>query len=91
MDAADQKKREAQLRRWADDLGLVLRKSRARDTCRMDYGCYRLEDRATGQKVTGTYPYAYSLDLDGVEEALEGMMDNPGSEELLKRVRPPKA
>jgi hypothetical protein len=56
----------------------------------MDYGCYRLEERDTGRKVAGTYPYAYSLDLDGVEEALEGMAENPGSAEIWKQVRPPR-
>lgn len=89
-DPVEQKRREARLRRWAAGMGLVLRKSRARDTCRMDFGCYRIEERGTGRKVAGTYPYAYSLDLDGVEEALEGMTENPGSAELWKQVRPPR-
>lgn len=80
VDITPDKKREAQLRRVAAEMGLALRKSRTRDACRMDFGCFRLEERETGRQVAGTYPYAYSLDLDGVEEALEGMLENPAQE-----------
>jgi hypothetical protein len=80
VDITPDKKREAQLRRAAAGMGLALRKSRTRDACRMDFGCFRLEERDTGRQVAGTYPYAYSLDLDGVQEALEGMLENPAQE-----------
>ena len=53
---AAQKRRETRLRRMRPRMGFVLRKSRARDTCRMDYGCYRIET-PDGCPVAGTYPY----------------------------------
>jgi hypothetical protein len=67
---------EARLRRAASRMGLVLRKSRARDACRMDFGCYRIESR-DGCPVSGSYPYPYSLSLDGVEEALDLLTQSP--------------
>jgi hypothetical protein len=73
---ATNRHREARLRRMAAAMGLVLRKSRARDSCRMDYGCFRIES-ADGRPVAGTYPYPYSLGLDGVEEALDLLIENP--------------
>lgn len=75
-DAALRKQQEAALRRMAASLGLVLRKSRARDTCRMDYGCYRLESKS-GKMVAGTYPYPYSLTLEAAAEALDQIMESP--------------
>jgi len=74
---AGDKRREAQLRRAAAEMGLALRKSRTRDKDRMDYGCYRIVDRRSGCPVAGTYPYVYSLSLDGVAEALELLLENP--------------
>ena len=79
--AAD-KRHEAQLRRMAAALGLVLRKSRARDECRMDFACYRIES-SDGRPVSGNYPYPYSLNLDGVEAALDLLRDSPP--ELARR------
>jgi|WetSurMetagenome_2_1015567.scaffolds.fasta_scaffold783926_2 hypothetical protein len=75
-ETATQKRYEARLRRMAGSMGLVLRKSRARDACRLDYACFRIESR-DGRALSGTYPYPYSLSLDGVEEALELLRDNP--------------
>lgn len=70
------RRREAQLRRAAASMGLALRKSRARDASRMDFGCYRIEG-TDGCPVAGTYPYPYSLSLAGVEEALELLLQSP--------------
>ncbi len=75
-ETAAAKGREARLRREATKMGLVLRKSRARDTCRMDFGCYRIESR-DGRPVAGNYPYPYSLTIDGVEEALGLLCESP--------------
>jgi hypothetical protein len=58
-------------------MGLALRKSRTRDKDRMDYGCYRIVQSSGGCPVAGTYPYPYSLSLDGVEEALEQLFETP--------------
>ena len=74
--AAARKRQEARLRRTATSMGLVLRKSRARDDCRMDYGCFRVESR-DGLPVSGTYPYPCSLSLEGVEEALDLLRESP--------------
>jgi hypothetical protein len=76
-DGAQDRRREARLRRVAAQMGLALRKSRARDKQRMDYGCYRIVQRSGGCPVAGTYPFPYSLTLDGVEEALEQLFDSP--------------
>jgi hypothetical protein len=70
------RRREARLRRVAAGMGLVLRKSRARDDCRMDYACFRIESR-DGRPVSGTYPYPYSLTLEGAEQALRLLEDSP--------------
>jgi hypothetical protein len=70
-DKAADRRREARLRRAAASMGLALRKSRARDTCRMDFGCYRIVDSKTERVVAGRFPYGYTLDLDAVEEVLE--------------------
>ena len=71
------KQREARLRRLAASMGLALAKSRARDPDRMDYGCFVIVDRRTGCRLAGTYPYAYSLTLDDVEQTLEDMLTTP--------------
>ncbi len=78
----DDKNRETRLRRVAADMGLALRKSRARDPNRLDYGCYRIEDSRSGCRIAGTYPYAYSLTLDDVEQTLEDMLANPDPKTL---------
>jgi hypothetical protein len=66
----------------AADMGLALCKSRARDPNRMDYGCYRIVDNKSGCRIAGTYPYAYSLTLDDVEQTLEDMLANPDPKTL---------
>lgn len=76
LNPAAQRRREVRLRRMAAALGLVLRKSRARDECRMDFACFRIESE-DGRPVSGSYPYPYSLSLEGVEEALELLRDSP--------------
>jgi hypothetical protein len=70
------RRREARLRRMAAGMGLTLRKSRARDSSRMDFGCYRIENK-DGCPVSGTYPYPYSLTLDGLEDALDLLAESP--------------
>jgi hypothetical protein len=52
-------------------MGLVLRKSRARDPSRMDFGRYRIVDVKNDCVVAGRFPYGYTLDLDAVAEVLE--------------------
>jgi hypothetical protein len=74
--AAEQRRYETRLRRMAADMGLVLRKSRTRDDCRMDYGCFRIESK-NGRTVAGTYPYPYSLTLERVAEALDHLSESP--------------
>jgi len=69
----ERKRRETRLRRQAAGMGLALEKSRTRDPDRMDYGCFRIVDVKTGDVISGRYPYAYSLDLDGCEEALNDL------------------
>ena len=75
-DIAAGRRREARLRRMAAGMGLALRKSRTRERSRMDFGCYRIEGK-DGSPVAGTYPYPYSLGLDGVEEALDLLVQSP--------------
>ena len=70
-DPAAEKQREARLRRVASGMGLALRKSRARDPARMDYGCYRIESVDGAYTVAGKFPYGYSLNLEAVEEVLD--------------------
>ncbi len=81
---ATDKKREAQLRRVAAGMGLALRKSRARDPMRMDFGCYRIENLEGDYVVTGKFPYNYSLSLDAVEEVLDELQASKDDAELQK-------
>jgi len=87
-DAAARKKHEARLRRQAAGMGLALSKSRTRDPERMDYGCYRIVDTKTGDVIAGRYPYAYSLDLNACEEALDdiecALADREAKEQSLR-------
>ncbi len=76
LTAAEQKRNEARVRRMAASMGLVLRKSRARDESRMDYGCFRIESKA-GRPVAGNYPYPYSLSLEAAAEALDELYETP--------------
>ena len=75
-DTVARRRHEARLRRVASAMGLVLRKSRTRDECRMDFACYRIES-GDGRPVSGSYPYPYSLTIEGLEEALELLRDSP--------------
>jgi hypothetical protein len=83
-DLAAEKRREVQLRRVAAGMGLAVRKSRARDPMRMDYGMYRVENIAGDYVVTGKFPYNYSLTLDAVEEVLDELQAARDDEELRK-------
>ncbi len=83
-DPAAEKRRETRLRRVAAGMGLAVRKSRARDTARMDYGCYRIENIAGDYVVTGKFPYSYSLTLDAVEEVLDELQAAKEDEEIRK-------
>jgi hypothetical protein len=76
-DTAANKRYEARLRRLATRMGLALQKSRTRDPNMMDFGCYRIVNAQTGKPVAGTYPFAYSLDLQRAEEALKDLQENP--------------
>lgn len=64
------KVRENRLRRMAERQGLRLEKSRRRDPHALDYGGFMLTDPATNGVVMGADPFAYSADLDQVEEWL---------------------
>jgi hypothetical protein len=88
MSTSADRTREARLRRMAAGMGLALRKSRTRDASRMDYGCYRIVDATSGCPVAGHYPYVCSLDLDGVEEALEQLFASPAEEAQMSRGTP---
>jgi len=88
MDAPSDKKREAYLRRWAARMGLALRKSRARDPNRMDFGRYRIVNVKTDYVVAGRFPYGYTLDLDAVAEVLEEL-ETSREEEAFRRTYTP--
>ncbi len=75
-DAAATKRREAQIRRYAAEMGYAVRKSRARDPERMDFGRYRIEDVKNDCIVAGRFPYGYALSLDDVEDVLEELWAN---------------
>jgi len=83
-DPGADRRREAQLRRVAARMGLAIRKSRARDPMRMDYGLYRVENIAGDYVVTGKFPYNYSLTLDAVEEVLDELQSVRDDAELQK-------
>ncbi|MBN1319587.1 MAG: hypothetical protein JXA87_01995 [Thermoleophilia bacterium] len=84
MDTAADKRRERHLRKWALGMGLAVRKSRARDPHRMDYGRYRIENVETDYVVAGRFPYGYTLDLDAVAEVLEELELNREEEEFKR-------
>jgi hypothetical protein len=69
-----ERRREAQLRRLARSMGLALRKSRARDTGRMDFGCYKIVSINGDYVVAGGFPYGFSLSLDAVEAVLDELL-----------------
>lgn len=74
-DKAEDKRREARLRRMAAGMGLALRKSRTRDTSRMDYGLFRVIDVKNDCVVAGRFPYGYTLDLNAVEDVLYEILE----------------
>lgn len=73
--ATEDKRREARLRRVAATMGLGLRKSRARDPLRLDYGRYRIVRVETDYVVAGRFPFGYTLDLDAVEDVLDELLE----------------
>ncbi len=83
-DIAADKRREARLRRIAAGMGLALRKSRARDPMRMDFGRYHIVRVETDYVVAGRFPYGYTLTLDAVEDVLEELLECE-EEERTKR------
>ena len=66
----DEKIRENRLRRMANRQGLVLEKSRRRDTRAYDYGTYHLVDPATKTLTAYGLQSGYGLTLDEIESTL---------------------
>ncbi len=64
------KVRENRLRRMAERRGLLLRKSRRRDSGAVDFGGFILVDARTNDVVFGSHPITYSANLDDVEKFL---------------------
>ena len=62
-----EKGRENRLRRMADRQGLMLRKSRRRDTRAIDYGSWQIVDIRTSVLVAGGQ---FGMSLEEVEEWL---------------------
>jgi hypothetical protein len=68
---ADEKVREARLRRMAERQGLYLRKSRRRDPLALDYGCYQLLDPRSNSLVFGDLAgHGFGAGLDDIEAYL---------------------
>jgi hypothetical protein len=84
-DPTAEKRREGQLRRLATSMGLALRKSRARDPMRMDFGLFRIESVKGNYVVTGGFPYGYSLSLDAVEGVLDELMASREDAEIRRQ------
>lgn len=68
----EDKVRENRLRRMAQRQGYILQKSRRRDPKAIDYGGYMLVDIQHNTGIVGYTPYAYSADLDEIEDFLTG-------------------
>lgn len=68
---------ENRLRLIAQRRGLLLQKSRRRDTNALDYGRFMLVDFASNTVVAGGEPYAYSLSLADVEALLTQPASRP--------------
>ncbi len=83
-DIGPQRRREARLRRLASSMGLALRKSRARDASRMDFGCYKIISVRGNYVVAGGFPYTYSLSLDEVAAVLEELLANREDREIRR-------
>jgi hypothetical protein len=67
----EEKIRENRLRRVAERRGYRLLKSRRRDPQALDFGGYMLVDAQTQLVVVGATPYAFSADLQSVEDFLD--------------------
>lgn len=76
------KRHEARLRREAAQLGLALRKSRARNPMRMDYGRYKLMNLRGNYCMAGGFPYGHSLSLEDVEDIIDEVLASRDQEEL---------
>lgn len=63
--------RENRVRRAAQRQGLAIQKSRRRDPQAVDYGGYMLIDPYTNFVLLGAGVFAYSADLDDIEEFLK--------------------
>jgi hypothetical protein len=64
----DEKVRENRIRRMIERQGYILKKSRSRDPRVASYGGYMIVDRETNGVIAGGHPWAYSMNLDEVEE-----------------------
>ena len=65
-------------------MGLALRKSRARDPKRMDFGRYRIVNVERDYVVAGGFPYGYSLGLDDVEAVLDELLASREDKEIRR-------
>jgi hypothetical protein len=65
-----EKIRENRLRRMAERQGFKLVKSRRRDPRALDYGGYGIINPYYNTWVIGANPYAFSMDLDEIEQWL---------------------
>ena len=83
-DLSSDKRREARLRRLAFGMGLAVRKSRARDPKRMDFGRYRIVNVERDYVVAGGFPYGYSLGLDDVEAVLDELLASREDREIRR-------
>lgn len=63
--------REEELRKRAHRFGYDLRRSPAPDPLHPSYGRYMIVDGTRHVVVAGYEPFAFSLDLDGVEDWLK--------------------
>jgi hypothetical protein len=61
---------ENRLRRMARRQGLLLAKSRRRDTRAVDWGTYRLVDTNSGAVVCGDTANGFGMSLEEIEAAL---------------------
>lgn len=87
-DNAADRRREARLRRMAAGIGLALRKSRARDISRMDYGLFRIVDVKNDCVVAGRFPFGYTLDLAAVEDVLNELLESREEDAFRKKYMP---
>ena len=88
IERTEDRRREARLRRVASGMGLALRKSRTRDTARMDYGLFRVVDVKNDCVVAGRFPFGYTLDLDAVEDVLNEILESREEAAFKKKYMP---